>query len=201
MVDVDLGDGVAVRLAPECLDDGGRLRDYDIWDTAARGALLVDLVCAGRLTDDEESITLDPAPIGFSPADRLLAAMEVEPERPLTWWMDHGDVRMEDVADAAVDAGRWLVVGGLLDRRFDHRGADRPGFADGGCEEDAVVTALVTACGAELRRPKPVPEEELTRTGTLRWICEAVTAHLEEVHRRNLRAAGSADGGGGSPYW
>jgi hypothetical protein len=41
---MDLSDGLAARLAAVCLDDEGRLRDYDIWDTAARGALLVDLV-------------------------------------------------------------------------------------------------------------------------------------------------------------
>jgi len=80
---VDLSTGVAVRLAAICLTDDGRLRQFDIWDTAARGALLVDLTRAGRLVDEADSIAIDVTPTGFAPADRLLAAMQVEPERAL----------------------------------------------------------------------------------------------------------------------
>lgn len=204
---MDLSDGVAVRLAAVCLTDDGRLREFDIWDTAARGALLVDLARAGRLADEGDSIAVDLAPTGFVPADRLLAAMEVEPERPLSWWLDHGGVRMEDVADAAVDAGRWTVRRTLLGRRYetpepvveyDPAEGRRP--PQGLTPDAAAVTALATACGAWGRRPEAVAEEDLADTTPLRWICETVTGHLGEVQLRNLQAAGSADGTG-SPYF
>jgi hypothetical protein len=205
---MDLSDGVAARLAAVCLDDEGRLREYDIWDTAARGALLVDLVRAGRLTDDPDSIGVDPTPTGFVPADRLLAAMEVEPERPLTWWIDHGGVRLDDVADACVEAGRWTVDHRLLGRRFDVVAVERA-VADQGLDETplgdlspetAAVAVLAIACGARGHRPEPVSDAELAPIGPLRWICETVTAHLELTHRHNLRSAGAADGGM-SPYF
>jgi hypothetical protein len=204
---VDLSTGVAVRLAAICLTDDGRLREFDIWDTAARGALLVDLARAGRLVDEPDSIAIDLAPTGFAPADRLLAAMEVEPERPLVWWLDHGGVRMEDVADAAVLAGRWDVRRTLLGRRYDdlharevHDPAEGRRPDDGLPADDAAVTALATACGAWGRRPEEPAEEDLADCGPLRWICETVTGHLQEAQRRNLRAAGAADGTG-SPYY
>ena len=68
----DLAGGVAVRFSSLCLDTGGRLRDFPIWDTGARGALLVDLAFAGRLAQTEDSVTVDERPTGFPPADRLL---------------------------------------------------------------------------------------------------------------------------------
>jgi hypothetical protein len=205
---MDLSDGVAARLAAVCLDDEGRLREYDIWDTAARGALLVDLVRADRLADDPDSISVDPTPTGFAPADRLLAAMEVEPERPLTWWIEHGVVRLEDVAEACVQFGRWTVEHRLLGRRYDivapeQSIADREpdeSLAADLPPETAAVAVLATACGARRRRPEPVSDADLVPTGPLLWICEAVTAHLEQTHRHNLRAAGAADGGS-VPYF
>jgi hypothetical protein len=192
---VDLADGVAARLASLCLDDSGRLAHFSLWDVAARGALLVDLARTGRLTQDDDSVLVDGTPTGFEPADRLLAAMQVEPEQTLDWWMDHGGVRMRDLAEANVAAGRWLVRRRLLRRRFTvtspvDGAADRAGPPDA-----AAVMVLATACGALRRRPEPVLDDELEPTGPLRWICAAVTAHLDLAHRRNLRSAGAADGG------
>ncbi len=166
----DLTDGVAARLAAICLDDKGRLASYDIWDTAARAALLVDLVRAGRLADEPDSITVDPSPTGFPPADRLLAAMEVEPERPLTWWIDHGGVHLADVAEACVRAGRWTAKRRLLGPRYDVPTAQAVEDArlydrrpDGMPPDTAAVAVLGMACGAWRRGPEFVTEEELAR--------------------------------------
>ena len=191
---VDLADGVAARLASLCLDDKGRLAHFPLWDVAARGALLVDLVRAGRLTQDDDSVLVDGTPTGFEPADRLLAAMQVEPEQSLDWWMDHGGVRMRDLAEADVASGRWLVRRRLFGRRFTTTSpadgaAERAGTPDG-----AAVRVLAIASGALLRRPEPVLDPELETTGPLRWICAAVTIHLDEAHRATQRGAGLLDG-------
>lgn len=190
-----------MRLSSLCLDEAGRLRNFVLWDVAARGALLIDLARAGRLTQDEESIAVDGSATGFGPADRLLAAIEVEPEQSLDWWQDHGGVGMRDLAASNVASGRWLVRPRLLGRRFEDisavtaadRAAGRRPAVDMS-PDTAAVLVLATACGA-LRRPEPVVDAELASTGPLRWICETVTTHLDRAHRRNLGAAGAADGG------
>jgi len=97
---VDLTAGVAVRLSALCLDAAGRLGDYPLWHTAVRGALLVDLALAGRLAQTDDSIVIDATPTGFGPADALLGAIAVEPERSLDWWMTNGGVRLRDLAAA-----------------------------------------------------------------------------------------------------
>ncbi|WNV77498.1 GPP34 family phosphoprotein [Geodermatophilus sp. DSM 44513] len=199
---VDLTGGIAARLASRCLDRRGRLRDFDLWDDAARGALLVDLVRAERLVHGDDSVTVDGTPTGFGPADRLLAAMVAEPGRSLDDWMAVGPVGMPDVAGALVDSGRWTVRRRLLTRRFADvsaaSAADRardPHRPDGTwTPETATVVVLGLACGA-YGRPEPIVEAELAPTGPLRWVCEAVTTHLERAHRANLRSAGAADGG------
>jgi hypothetical protein len=184
-VDEDLADGVAAQLAGLCLDDDGWLRDYPLWNVAARGALLVDLARAGRLTDEPDGVMVDSTPTGFGPADRLLTAVTVEPEQSLDWWLAYGGVRMRDVADECVRQGRWEVHRSLLGRRYtDLSGTHEPDRQDPGT---AAVLVLAMACGA-FGPPEPVGEEELTPTGPLRWVCEAVTDHLRQTHVRNLGA-------------
>jgi hypothetical protein len=204
---MDLTGGVAVRLSSLCLDRTGRLRDFALWDDAARGALLVDLARTDRLGHDEESVTIDGTPTGFGPADRLLAAIAVEPEHSLDWWMGHGGVGMRDLAEANVASGRWVVRPRVLGRRFDDaspvgaadRARDPRGPEADWSAETAAVMVLGLACGA-FGRPEPIADDELASTGSLRWICEAVTTHLDAAHRGNLRAAGAADGGS-VPYY
>jgi hypothetical protein len=196
---VNLADGIAVQLAALCLDDDGRLRAFALWDVAARGALLVDLARVGRLTDEPDGVIIDPTPTGFGPADRLLAAVSDEPEQSLDWWLEHGGVGMGDIAEAAVASGRWTEERSLLGRRFEDRSPAAAEPFDPQRPEDlsadgAAVMLLAAACGA-LGFPEPVVPEDLAPTGSLRWICEAVTDHLQDAHRRNLGAAGAADGG------
>ncbi|UOY02746.1 GPP34 family phosphoprotein [Blastococcus sp. PRF04-17] len=178
-------EGITVRLAALCLDDKGRLLDYGLWDVAARGALLVDLARAGRLTDEPDGVVVDGTPTAFGPADRLLAAVLIEPEQSLDWWLEHGGVRMREVAEACVAAGLWTESRSLLGTRY----TDHTPLADQELDPEhpdtAAVLALATACGA-LGPPDEIGEEQLVRTGPLRWICEAVTDHLHRSHRRNL---------------
>jgi Golgi phosphoprotein 3 (GPP34) len=195
----DLASGVAVRFSSLCLDAQGRLRDYAIWDTGARGALLVDLALAARLVQTEDSVTVDERPTGFPPADRLLAAIAVEPERDLDWWLDHGGVGVPDLAEANVAAGRWTVGRRLLARRYAETdpataAADRvldPRRPDPDwTRETAAVMAVALATGALEPPPDPPDETLLALTASVRWIVEAVVDHLTWAHARNrtLRA-------------
>ena len=195
----DLAAGVAVRFSSLCLDADGRLRDFAIWDTGVRGALLVDLAFAARLAQTEDSVTIDERPTGFPPADRLLAAVAVEPERNLDWWLDHGGVGMSDLAEANVAAGRWTVGRRLLARRYAetdpapvardrarHPRRPEPDWTP----HTAAVMAIALAAGAVEPPPDPPEEALLALTGPVRWIIEAVVDHLTRAHVRNrtLRA-------------
>ena len=206
---VDLTAGVAVRFSALCLDPAGRLGDYALWQTAVRGAVLVDLALAGRLTQTDQSITIDETPTGFVPADNLLRAIAVEYERSLDWWIDHGPVRLRDVAAANVASGRWSVTRPLLRRRYEdlHPEATVRDRARGTRYPDswpsdstwsagtAAVTAIACAAGAPGDIPVPPPDELVAGTGPARWLCQAVIEHLAEAHARNQQAAV----GGGSP--
>src|ERR1700712_5123474 len=111
---MELDGGVAVRVAALCLDPNGRLSERLICSTAVRAALLVDLALAGRLESTDDSIVIDETPTGFAPADRLLAAVAVEPERSLDGWLDERRIGLRDVAEANVASGRWEGSHGRL---------------------------------------------------------------------------------------
>jgi Golgi phosphoprotein 3 (GPP34) len=192
----DLTRGVAVRLSGHALDDSGKLRDYDIWDVAVRGALLVDLAFAGRVAHEEDSVVVDATPTGFEPADRLLAPIVVEPERPLDWWMDHGGVDLGDLVRDNVESGRWAARVTLVGRRYSV--LETP--AEGDDALAAAVEVIGDTAGITDRRPGEPAEGPLERTGPVRWLCEAVVEHLVATHQRNLGSARAADGGG-SPHF
>ena len=107
---MDLSGGVAVRVAALCLDSGGRLAGRVLCGDAVRGGLLLDLALAQRVESTDDSVVVDPTPTGFGPADRLLAAIAVEPERSLDGWLAEKRLRLRDVADAAVTSGRWAAA-------------------------------------------------------------------------------------------
>jgi hypothetical protein len=192
----DAVDGVAVRIAALCLDPNGRLSDRLVCGPAIRGGLLLDLALAGRVEQTEDSIVLDPEPIGFEPADRLLAAIEVEPERSLDGWLDERRLAPREVADAAVAAGRWFARRGMLglarryldgvpDRTAADRERDPAGDPAGWSPADACVCAVAAAArlldpGFE-RTPSPAV---LAATGGAAWLCTAVVEHLQVLSAR-----------------
>jgi Golgi phosphoprotein 3 (GPP34) len=198
---VDLTDGVAVRLSAFCLEDGsGRLRRYDLWDVAVRGALLVDLALAGRVSPQEGSVVVDATPTVFAPADQLLAPMAVEPGLPLDRWMERGSVDLADLVRDNVRSGRWAARWTVLGRRYTVLGQDprterlphRPG--DDGTPALAALAAIGAASGIPDLSPGEPAEELLERTGPVRWLCEAVVDRLRAAHLRNRWLAGPAIG-------
>jgi hypothetical protein len=188
-------DGVAVRIAALCLDDGGRLSDRLVCGPAIRSGLLLDLALTGRVEQTEDSIVVDPEPLGFAPADRLLAAIVVEPERSLDGWLDERRLGPREVADAAVAAGRWderrvfglarRYVDGVPARTEEDRRRDPTGDPAGWTPADACVCAVAAAArlldpGSE-STPSPAV---LAATGDAEWLCTAVVEHLQVLSAR-----------------
>jgi hypothetical protein len=209
---MDLDGGVAVRVAALCLDANGRLSERLICSTAIRAALLVDLALAERLESTDDSIVIDETPTGFAPADRLLAAVAVEPERSLDGWLDERRIGLRDVAEANVASGRWEGSHGrlptsrrYLDRHPETTGHDRRLRGDTPPEEwspaDAAVAVIALAAGL-LALPADAATAQLllSRTGAARWLCEAVAEHLAAVRARNSWTAAVLGAGGVGPF-
>jgi hypothetical protein len=206
---VDLSVGVAARVAALCLDEAGHLSPRLLCGTAVRGGLLLDLALAGRVESAEDSIVVDPTPTGFGPADRLLAAIAVEPERSLDDWLDERRIGLRDVAEANVLSGRWELRRGLFRRRYTDL---RPGRAEldralvpadagqGWAPVDACVAAI--ACGSDLLdgdRGRP-PGEVIAASGTVAWLCTAVVEHVLLTGARYQSQAGALGAGTMGPF-
>jgi hypothetical protein len=202
---VSPADGVAVRIAALCLDPSGRLSDWLVCGPAVRGGLLLDLALAGRVEHGDDDIVLDPSPTGFEPADRLLAAIGIEPERSLDGWLDERRIGLPDVASAAVAAGLWAEGRGPfgLGRRFvdgnpgrtavDRR-RDPSASPDGWSPADACVCSVAAAArlldqGEGYERTPSAPM--LAATGPAAWLCAAVVEHLHDLTSRWVIQAGT----------
>jgi hypothetical protein len=196
---MDLDGGVAVRVAALCLDPNGRLSDRLICSAAIRGALLVDLALAGRLESTDDSIVVDDSPTGFTPADRLLAAIAVEPERSLDGWMDERRIGLRDLAEANVASGRWQVARrGVLPgaRRYldllpdatdRDRWLHRRGPAAPWTPPDAAVAVIGFAAGLVDPGHDFSDDERdaiLWRAERVGWLCAAVVDHLRATDAR-----------------
>lgn len=196
---------VAVRVAALCLDAGGRLSDRLVCGPAVRGALLLDLALTGRVEQTEDSILVDPTPTGFAPADRLLAAIGVEPERSLDGWLDERRIGLRDVATAAVVAGDWREGRGAwglgrryVDVRLERTAADRRRLPDPDTAHWAATDACVCAVAASaglVEFSEHAPTTVLPAAGVAGWMAEAVVDHL-----RGLSARYAAEAAGLGPF-
>jgi hypothetical protein len=211
---MDLAAGVAVRVSALCLDSRGRLIDHLLLGTAVRGGLLLDLALAGRLESDDASIAVDGEPTGFAPADRLLAAIEVESERSLDDWLDEQRIGLRDVALANVASGRWQLVRGPLgwgrryvDRHQEQTARDlrRPTQAPVPDlpPEDACVAAIACASGLLARNTALAaapPAWVTAATGSAGWLCTAVVEHLFVAADRYRTESGALGAGPFVPF-
>ena len=206
---MNVGDGVAVRVAALCLNRNGRLPNRLLSSDAVRAGLLVDLALAGRMTTTEDSIVIDETPTGFAPADRLLAAMAAESERSLDDWLGERRVGLRDVVAANLATGRWeRRVGpfGLRVRYADrspeqtHRDLSRSmsDWPEHASPADACVT-VVAAAGGLLDRhvglPADPPPPVLAATGPAAWLCPTVVEHLRNAAARYRDQAGALGAG------
>jgi hypothetical protein len=200
--DAGLDGGIAVRISALCLIDDGRLGDRPLWGTAVRGGLLLDLARSGRVESTDDSIVIDERPTGFEPADRLLAAIGVEPERSLDEWLDERRIGLRDLAAANVASGRWTLRRGPLGlgRRYTDLAraqavadlARKPDAdAAGWAAADACVTAVAAAAGLLSRATGyslPPSDAVIAASGSVAWLCSAVVDHLRLEAGRTVAA-------------
>jgi hypothetical protein len=183
---------VAARFAALCLDAGGHLTESDYADLGLRGALLVDLAGAGRLTQTEDSIDLDATPVGAPLADRALHELDALDGRSLDWWLGHGVVDLRDAAAALVGDGSWEQLPRQAlhrDPRFaprrteerEHDAAVLAGSVPPGSAEDAAVAAIAAAAGLAGARVSGPPDQLVAATGSAAWVCRLVSDFVGEA--------------------
>ena len=205
-------------------------RASSLCGTAVRGGLLLDLALAGRVESAEDSVVVDPTPTGFEPADRLLAAIAVEPERSLDGWMDERRIGLRDVVDANVASGRWQRRSGRrsafesalrrpapgADRERDRRRrlptttptrtlvADRRlrdrDAAAAAADGGSPLTRSRELQDVELWAPGRRPDELLSATGPVAWLAGAVVDHVLVTGARYRAQAGALGAGGLGPF-
>jgi hypothetical protein len=215
MANAQLTGGVAVRVSALCLTPAGRVADWSICGPAVRGGLLLDLALAGRVEQTEDSVVVDETPTGFVPADRLLAAISIEPERSLDGWLDERRIGLRDLVEANVASGRWVrhrlrfrpdtYDDRALERTTADLTRDPAGPFDGWTPADACVTTIAAAAGllgGRTGTPVPPGADLLAAAGSAGWLAEAVADHLLTTAQRYRMQAGAIgmSGSTGGPF-
>lgn len=87
-------------------DDGGLTQRMQAGRTL-RAAILLDLVAAGALRNDADSIEIVPSADVLPLAARMLEDMSGRPDESLVWWAHHDHISVKDAAQEMVDVGLW----------------------------------------------------------------------------------------------
>jgi hypothetical protein len=196
---------VAARVAGLCLDPSGHLPANHYLDMGVRGGLLVDLARAQRLTQTDESIELDPSPVGWPPADQALDELGVLDGRSLDWWLEHSPFGLADAAAALVADGTWAPVqphGLRLKARYavretaalehDRALLTRPEVAADG--DDAAVVAIAAAAGLAKGQAAAAlsPDELLVGMAALTWVGRLVTEFISSARIEGTAVSGAS---------
>ena len=186
----------------------GRLLRAAWTGTCLRVALLVDLIFEGRLHDDLTAFSVITTPVGFAPADDLLAAVDRCPDRSLTFWIGRGPSVREALAEQWVRDGvlwtkprrlhRHPRYGLALDATWSHTActaeiarlkqlANAPETAS---RVDACLAALAVLGGVIDYEVRPSPSL-IRRCGTAAWLVQQTDALiLESTLNLNLVGGG-----------
>lgn len=171
------------------LDDDGGLTQRIQAGRTLRAAILLDLVAAGALRNDSESIDIVPAADVLPLARRMLQDMSDRPNESLVWWVHHDHISVKDAAQEMVDLGLWErheVHLGL-----EHRYSWREDAADlraalsqaiGSSYEAAdhsLIAPNLALVGALWGRQSRRPDDEVIRTlGASNWLAPDLFAYL-----------------------
>jgi hypothetical protein len=128
-----------LQVATLLIDGQGRLTQRIQAGRTLRAAILVDLVAAGALRNETDSIEIvevnDLLPLGR----RMRHDMAANPDKSPIWWAHHEHISVKDAAEEMVDLGVWRRH--EADLGLEHRYSWRDDAAD-------IAQALRTAVGS-----------------------------------------------------
>lgn len=103
----DLSDSIQLQVSTLLIDGEGRLTQRIQAGRTLRAAILLDLVDAGALRNDADSIDIVSVPDLLPLSARLLRDMQAQPDESLIWWAHHDHISVKDAAEQMVEIGVW----------------------------------------------------------------------------------------------
>ena len=209
--ELHLGDSVTGDFLRVALDaESGKLRHLGVIDDAARGALLIDLVRIGRLTEHGVPASAAATTSGLELADELVHRMVEHPKQAMQVWMQRGIPHLHEfIAELLVD-GDWTIErhgitathARYIDRdaaHYERLRADLIDDIDGrrvpATSREAAVAALANVTGLGVPSPslRQLPEPVRVACGELAWIVTEVVTFLYDF-QGDVMAAGTVSG-------
>lgn len=103
----DASDSIQLQVSTLLIDGEGRLTQRIQAGRTLRAAILLDLVAAGALRNDADSIDIVSVTDLLPLSARLLRDMQAQPDENLIWWAHHDHISVKDAAEQMVEVGVW----------------------------------------------------------------------------------------------
>lgn len=184
-----LRNSLQLQVSSLLLDEDGGLTQRIQAGRTLRAAILLDLVAAGALRNDADSIEIVPSADVLPLAARMLHDMSKRPDENLVWWAHHDHISVKDAAQEMVDLGLWErhEVHLSLEHRYSWR-EDAAGLraalsqSIGSSYEDADQSLLapnLALVGALWGRQSRRPDDDVIRAlGASNWLAPDLFAYL-----------------------
>ena len=180
---------IQLQVSTLLVDADGRLTERIQAGRTLRSAILLDLVAAGALRNDADSIEIVPVTDLQPLSARLLRDMQAQPDESLIWWAHHDHISVKDAAEQMVDAGLWqrheADLG--LEHRYSWRDdagdlADRLRAAVGTSYREAdhtkIAPNLALVGGLWGHPPQPPDADVVAALGRTNWLVPDLVDYL-----------------------
>jgi hypothetical protein len=185
-----------------CLDESGIPRRFDLYDAAARAALMVDLALAGRLNDEADRLTLSRGS-GRPSEDALCEEMLQDPTRNFGWWLARASAGLTEALRDAEQTGHLRRLPKSLRHPLAHRyqaidaasvaldveRVNRPKDRSLPWDPSSAAVAAIGIAAGVRRIPAAPPNGLVERTETISWLVASLSENLIAIDRRNKATA------------
>src|SRR5690348_1603103 len=97
-----LSESIQLQVSTLLMDGEGRLTQRIQAGRTLRAAILLDLVAAGALRNDADSIAIVQVSDLLPLSARLLQDMQAQPDENLVWWAHYDHISVKDAAEQMV---------------------------------------------------------------------------------------------------
>jgi hypothetical protein len=196
---VDIAHSVAgdlIRVGLQFGDDD-ELEHTPALAQSLRGAMLIDLTIAGRLTLGPDGSEMDCSPTGWALADEVMSDINDHPTAPMERLLQHGHPHLSRFIDDLIDRQLWRItrhgigaghtkyedVDGATYKSLQHRLSEIASRREPGVDSRTSVLALLAAVSGltDVRASDVVPEEFFQSCGALESIVRDVATFVQDA--------------------